>query len=104
MPWLMQAAARGEIGNGADVGMACEGTLTGELVVLLCGKLVFAGAAGCGALCGFISSFLHITHLEGHSWIFEVVGLEGGATQKLQDSTGFNVCKAECGRVPPCAR
>jgi hypothetical protein len=54
---------------------------------------------GCEALCGFpsaLSSFLHIRHLGAHGWIFEVVGLEGGATQKLQDSTGFSVCKEEC--------
>jgi hypothetical protein len=34
---------------------------------------------------------------------FEVVGLEGGATQKLQDSTGFTACKEEWqGATPPC--
>jgi hypothetical protein len=96
----MQAAARGDTGSGEGAAF-CAGALgaalAGAIAVLAGGKLVFAvpGAVACGAPCGFTSSFLHIRHLDGNGWIFEVVGLEGGATQKLQDSTGFSVCKVE---------
>ena len=106
IPCEMHAAARGETGSEEDAAEegAAEEDVAGELLGLGCGKLAAAGAGACGAPCGFTSSFLHIRHLEGYSWIFEVVGLEGGATQKLQDSTGFSVCKAECGRELLCAR
>jgi hypothetical protein len=95
----MHAAARGEIGSAAGT-VLLTGKLTGALTVLDC-EMTGPGAGVCGAACGLASSFLHIRHLVQKSWIFEVVGLEGGATQKLQDSTGFSVCKAECQRQAP---
>ena len=78
----MHAAARGEIGS-AEAGTVGAGAFDGALSVLACGKLELLAAVDCGVSCGFTSSFLHIRHLGGHRWIFEVVGLEGGATQKL---------------------
>src|SRR5258706_2409293 len=97
IPWAMHAAARSETGSEEDAAEEEGATedVAGELLGLGCGKLAAAGAGACGAPCGFTSSFLHMRHLDGDSWIFEVVGLEGGATQNLQDSTGFSACKGE---------
>src|ERR1700719_2433393 len=96
----MQAAANADTGSDDDAMVSAgapDAALVGAIAVLAGGKLVFAttGATACGAPCGFTSSFLHIRPLEGTCRIFEVVGLEGGATQNLQDSTVFSVCKVE---------
>src|SRR6266702_1618516 len=97
IPCVMHAVARGETGSVAEATVALTGTLAGALTVVGC-ELTVLGVGAWGAACGFASSFLHMRHLDQNSWIFEVVGLEGGATQKLQDSTGFRVSKAECQR------
>src|SRR5713101_8319433 len=89
IPWAMHAEARGETGSDDGV-TAVE---AGALLALGCGKLAAARTGAGGTPCGFASSFLHMIHLDGDSWIFEGVGLEGGATQNPQDSTGFSACK-----------
>src|SRR5216683_835192 len=91
IPWAMHAEARGDTGSAEDNTEPEAGPLLG----LGCGTLAAEGTGAGGTPCGFTSSFLHMRHLDGHSWIFEVVGLEGGATQNLEDSTGFSACKGE---------
>jgi hypothetical protein len=89
MPWLMQAAARGETGRESGFGEGaelCVATTAGTA-----GAVVFSATLG-----DFTSSFFHIRHLDiekgfSKSRIAGLVGkLRLGRVNILQDLAGVN--------------
>jgi hypothetical protein len=65
IPWLMHAAARGEVAGGPEnAGVLTEAVLDGNAGVEETG--LFPETAS-----GFESSFFHIAHLDIENWIFE---------------------------------
>jgi hypothetical protein len=89
IPWLMHAAARGEVEGATEkAGVLAEGVLDEN-----------AGLTGAGLLpetpSGFESSFFHITHLDTENWIFEAAsqGWFATATWTREHSTALSGCK-----------
>src|SRR5260370_21298326 len=72
IPWLMQAATRGEFASAPD----CEGVMA---VALLDEVAEFAGIVGLPETSsGFESSFFHMRHLDIENWIFEAAYRRAG--------------------------
>jgi hypothetical protein len=75
MPWLMQAAARGETGTETGVTAEIAGVETGTALV---GATAFSTTS-----CGFESSFFHIGHLDIENGIFEAAYRRAGWELRL---------------------
>src|SRR6266849_7765142 len=89
IPWLMQAAARGEVASAPDT----EGVLT---VGALDEVAEIAGVAGLPeTTSGFESSFFHIRHLDIENWIFEAAYRRAGwnCDSEGDHSTRLTGCK-----------
>ncbi|OLB22149.1 MAG: hypothetical protein AUH16_00545 [Acidobacteria bacterium 13_2_20CM_57_7] len=72
IPWLMQAAARAEVGRALEI----EGVLA---VAGLDEVAEFTGVAELPVTpSGFASSFFHISHLDIENWIFEAAYRRAG--------------------------
>jgi hypothetical protein len=71
IPWLIHAAARGELGSAPESGGILADAVLGEN----------AGLEGAGLFAeipsGFESSFFHIIHLDIENWIFEAASQAG---------------------------